>query len=256
MAFIPMPKVSLITITYNAEKYLERTIQSIIRQTYPHIEYLIIDGGSKDGTLAIIRKYENHITRWVSEPDKGIYDAMNKGLNLATGDFIWYMNAGDEIYAADTLEKIFAQGADADVYYGETEFRDLEGNYLGLRSEVTPLKLPENLTWRDLQMGLLVCHQALLVGKSIAVQYDLDHFYSADTDWVIRCLKKAQKTVHTHQVLAIYLQGGFSRRNLRQSLLDRFAIMQKHFGFLRTVWNHLRIIFRSIRFILTHRKGY
>jgi glycosyltransferase involved in cell wall biosynthesis len=249
------PVVSIITITYNAEKFLEKTIRSVLAQTYPHIEYIIIDGKSKDSTVDIIKRYEANIAQWISEPDKGIYDAMNKGLARATGEFVWFMNAGDEIFAPDTLEKMMSLPT-ADVYYGETEFRDLAGKYLGLRSEVTPLRLPARLTWRSLQMGLMVCHQAILVRRTIAPQYDLAHHYSADTDWVIRALKQAQTVQNAHATIAIYLQGGFSRRNLKQSLLDRFAIMRKHYGLLPTLWNHVRIVFRSLWFLIRKGKKY
>ncbi len=250
------PLVSIITVTYQAESYLEATIQSVLKQTYPHLEYIIIDGGSQDGTLEIIRRYEEKISHWLSEPDEGIYDAMNKGIRQASGDYLWFINAGDEIYAEDTLEKIFQAPPWADVYYGEAEFRDLEGNYLGLRSEVTPLKLPSKLHWRSLKRGMVVCHQAILVNKSIVVDYDLSHPYSADIDWIIRCLQKAEKIQHTHLILAIYLQGGFSRRHLRASLLDRFRILQKHYGFVQNIWNHGLILLRSLAFILRRRRGY
>lgn len=249
------PLVSIITITYNAERFLEKTILSIVAQTYPHIEYIIIDGKSKDGTLDIIKRYEQHISYWISEPDKGIYDAMNKGLEAAKGDYVWFMNAGDEIFAPNTLANIMNLPP-ADVYYGETEFRDLAGKYMGLRSEVTPLKLPAKLTWRSLQMGLMVCHQAIIVRKSMAPLYDLAHHYSADTDWVIRVLKQTNNITNVKNNVAIYLQGGFSRRNLKKSLLDRFAIMRKHYGFLPTLWNHVRILFRSVWFLLRKRRRY
>jgi len=247
--------VSIITITYNAEAFLAKTIQSVLAQTYPHIEYLIIDGQSKDKTVEIIKQYEDKIAYWISEPDRGIYDAMNKGLAQATGAYIWFMNAGDEIFAPDTLEKIMHLPT-ADVYYGETVFRDLAGKYLGLRSEVTPLRLPAHLTWRSLQMGLMVCHQAILVRKEIAPLYDLTHHYSADIDWVIGSLKKAKTVQNAQQPIAIYLQGGFSRRNLRQSLLDRFAILRKHYGFVPTLWNHVRIVARSLYFMFRTGKKY
>ena len=249
------PVVSIITITYNAEKFLEKTIQSVLAQTYPHIEYIIIDGGSKDGTIDIIKRYEARLGQWISEPDKGIYDAMNKGLARATGEYVWFMNAGDEIFAPETTEKIM-QSLPADIYYGETEFRDLERKYLGLRSEVTPLKLPAKMTWRSLQMGLMVCHQAIIVRRSIAPLYDLAHPYSADIDWVIRSLKNAQTITNVNATVAIYLQGGFSRRNLRKSLLDRFAILRKHYGLLPTLWNHARIVWRSISFLVRKGKKY
>lgn len=250
------PKISIITITYNAERYLERTIKSIVAQSYPNIEYIIIDGQSSDATLEIARRYEAHIQQIVSEADKGIYDAMNKGLALASGDYVWFMNAGDQIAKPETLSRIVASQPEADIYYGETEFYDLEGNYLGIRSEATPLKLPKQLHWQDLRLGLMVCHQAILVRRQLAPTYDLSHPYSADIDWVIRALKASQKVVNVGESIAIYLQGGFSRRHLRKSLWDRFLILRKHFGLVPTIFNHFRIVLRSLRYLLLKRKGY
>jgi glycosyltransferase involved in cell wall biosynthesis len=140
-------KLTIITITYNAEQFLERTILSVANQTVQDFEYLIIDGGSKDRTLEIIKNHEKSITRWISEKDKGIYDAMNKGLNLASGDFVWFMNAGDQIHDSQVVEKLLKAIEDnADVYYGETLFVNDNGENLGLRSVVTPHGLPKNLS--------------------------------------------------------------------------------------------------------------
>ncbi|WP_299457913.1 glycosyltransferase family 2 protein [uncultured Microscilla sp.] len=252
-----LPRISIITVCFNAEKYLERTIQSIITQTYPHIEYLIIDGQSKDGTLDIIKKYEANIDQWISEPDKGLYDAMNKGMELAKGDFVWFMNAGDEIRTPEVLTDMFAKETDGDVYYGETEFLDLERNPLGIRSKATPHRLPEQLHWKDMQQGMVVCHQSILVRKSIAEPYDYEqHPYSADIDWVIKVLKRSKKTINAHQILAIYLQGGFSRKHLKASLKDRYQILKKHYGLWTTLKNHVLIVLRSVWFILKRGKGY
>ncbi|MDR2147149.1 MAG: glycosyltransferase, partial [Tannerella sp.] len=88
------PLFSIITVTYNAEKVLERTVLSVVNQTYPHVEFIVIDGASKDGTVRIIRHFETGIRYWVSEADGGIYDAMNKGLKAASGDYVWFLNAG------------------------------------------------------------------------------------------------------------------------------------------------------------------
>lgn len=103
------PLISVVTVSYNAVLTIEQTILSVINQTYPHIEYIIIDGGSTDGTVDIIKKYANRIAYWVSEPDKGIYDAMNKGIRTAKGEWINFMNAGDLFYSKDTLEKVFSK---------------------------------------------------------------------------------------------------------------------------------------------------
>lgn len=99
------PLISVVTVSYNAVSTIEQTILSVINQTYPHIEYIIIDGGSTDGTVDIIKKYADKIAYWVSEPDKGIYDAMNKGIKVATGEWINFMNSGDCLYRNDTIEK-------------------------------------------------------------------------------------------------------------------------------------------------------
>ena len=99
----PHPKFSIITVTYNAAKVLEDTIQSIVTQTYKKLEYIIVDGGSTDETLDIIHKYQEHITTVISEPDQGLYDAMNKGIKLATGDYLCFLNAGDGLHEDDTL---------------------------------------------------------------------------------------------------------------------------------------------------------
>ena len=106
------PLVSIITICLNNEKYLEQTIQSVVNQTYKKIEYIIIDGGSTDKSLEIIKKYESQITYWKSEPDKGIYDAMNKGTKIARGDYVFYLNAGDYLYSEDAIEKVLHLAVD------------------------------------------------------------------------------------------------------------------------------------------------
>ena len=101
------PTFSIITITYNAVRLVEQTLLNVLSQSYPNIEYIVIDGGSTDGTVDIIRRYESGLAYWVSEPDKGIYDAMNKGLQKATGDYVWFINAGDTLCSSDTVHQSF-----------------------------------------------------------------------------------------------------------------------------------------------------
>jgi len=244
-----MPTVSIITITYNAERFLERTIRSIVAQQATDYEYLIIDGASKDGTLDIIRRYEPHVTRWISEPDKGLYDAMNKGLRMATGDYVWFMNAGDEIHDPQTLPGLLdrIRATAADVYYSDALFVQDNGTAVGLRSQVTPHTLPHTLTWRDMALGMKVCHQAFIARRSIAPNYPTDNL-SADLDWEIRCLKAAGRVEFLPFVLCRYLIGGLSVQQHRRSLTDRFRVLVHHFGLIPTVFNHGRIVWRSIRF--------
>ena len=115
------PKISVVTVCFNAVEGIEKTILSVINQTYQNIEYIIIDGGSTDGTLDIIRKYADHIDYWVSEPDKGIYDAMNKGIKVATGEWINFMNAGDKFHNSKVISSLFNHkmiSLNPDVIYG------------------------------------------------------------------------------------------------------------------------------------------
>jgi glycosyltransferase involved in cell wall biosynthesis len=281
-----LPIVSVITVVRNGSSLIEKTIRSVIAQTYPNIEYIVIDGGSSDGTAEIVRRYENRISYWISEPDRGIYDAMNKGLAAATGDYVWFMNAGDRIYADDILEKIFevdpVRAADgwgtphrAEIYYGDTMIVNSEHHEIGLRR----LRPPEVLTWKSFQMGMLVCHQAILVSREIAAPFDPQYKHAADFDWVVRALKKAQSSrregqgrqeahgskagrssslipdfnpgipfphkaqgiINTHRVLCAFLEGGHSKKNMGISLWERFRSMVRHYGVITTVLRHIPI---------------
>ena len=131
------PTFSIITITYNAVRLVEQTLLNVLSQSYPNIEYIVIDGGSTDGTVDIIRRYESGLAYWVSEPDKGIYDAMNKGLQKATGDYVWFINAGDTLCSSDTVQSVVSRlqkrKALPDIIYGETNIVDEERRSLGLR---------------------------------------------------------------------------------------------------------------------------
>lgn len=231
------PTLTVITVVYNNARDIERTLLSVVRQTYPHIEYLVIDGGSTDGTVQVIKQYAEHITRWVSEPDGGIYEAMNKGLSMASGDYVLFMNSGDEIYSADTVAHVFASAADADIYYGETELFDNNWESLGLRRHA----IPDRFTWRSFRYGMNVSHQAIYVRRSIAGRYDTKYRLSADIDWVIRAAKQAKHIVNTRHIVAKYLVGGLSKQRHRQSLKERFRIFSKHYGLLPNLINHVVI---------------
>lgn len=237
--------MSIITITYNAEAFLERTLESIVRQTDQDFEYLLIDGGSKDGTLEIAERHRPRINVWVSEPDKGLYDAMNKGLSRASGRYVWFMNAGDEIAEPDAVEKLKHLMEQApDVIFSDTLMVDNSGTVVGLRSELLPHKVPEILTWEKYRMGMLICHQSFIARKAIAPLYLTDNL-SADIDWEIKCLKSASRAVPYPGILARYLTGGISQRQQWKSWTDRYKVLQKHFGFLPNLYHHFRILLRA-----------
>jgi len=234
---------SIITVAYNASQWLERTIQSVISQSYSNIEYIIIDGNSTDGTLEIIKKYQPSIARCISEPDNGLYDAMNKGLKLATGDYVWFLNAGDTLYSKNTVQEIVnTLGGEnlPDVIYGETQIIDSQGNLLAMRR----LKAPKKLSWKSFRMGMLVCHQSFIVKRTIAAQYDLQYRFTADYDWCIRCMKKASVIFNTHLVLSRFMEAGLSAENRKESLKERYRIMCENYGKpatqIRHIWFALR----------------
>lgn len=232
------PKFSIITVTYNAADTIEDTIQSVISQTYHHVEYIIIDGASKDNTLNIVDRYREHITCLVSEPDKGLYDAMNKGMQLATGDYLCFLNAGDSFHEDDTLQLMVHSLRNTeklpDVLYGETELVDSEGHFVRMRR----LSAPETLNWKSFQQGMLVCHQAFFARRELTEPYDLHYRFSADFDWCIRIMKKANVLHNTHLTLIDYLEEGMTTQNHQASLRERFYIMTRHYGWLSTILHH------------------
>ena len=245
-----LPKVSIITVVFNARSTLERTILSVQALDYPHVEYIVVDGGSTDGTLELIHRYKDQINQWISEPDKGLYDAMNKGLKLASGDYVWFINAGDEVAAPQVLTRLFERTPGADIYYGDTMIVDMEGREIGHRR----LSPPEHLTWRDFRKGMLVSHQSVLVSRQLARPYDLRYRFSADYDWVLTALKKAKHVVNGQMVLSRFLDGGLTKNNIIPGLKERFGIMRKNYGFLVTVFHHIPITCRFIRYLLINRR--
>jgi glycosyltransferase involved in cell wall biosynthesis len=240
------PLVSIITVVYNGVETLECTIQSIINQTYKNIEYIIVDGVSNDGTQDLIKQYESGISKWISEPDNGLYDAMNKGMKIATGDYFWFINSGDEIASPDILQKVFEKQDNADIYYGETVMIDKNSQVIGNR-RLTP---PKNLTWKDLRNGMLVSHQSIIVSRKVAGEYDTKYRFSADFEWTLVSLKKSNKTVNTHLILTKFLDGGLTKKNILPGLGERFKIMCNYFGFFQTVIYHIPIGFRFLWYVI------
>jgi len=244
------PILSVITVVYNNVQDIERTMLSVLTQTYPRIEYIIIDGKSTDGTLKIINRYKDQVAKIFSEKDEGIYDAMNKGLAAATGDYVIFMNSGDEFYERDTVQMVFDSSPNADIYYGETEMIDAEGKSLGQRRH----KAPKEFTWKDFRYGMSISHQAIYVRRQLAIPYNLRYKLSADIDWIIRAAHQAKKIVNVNQYVAKYLVGGMSKAKHRESLIERFAIMQRYYGLIPTIANHVVIAFNLGWYWLKNRR--
>lgn len=240
-----MKSLSVITVTYNAGKTLERTLKSVREQTYPYVEHIIVDGKSKDNTVALIQLYENPKLKWISEPDSGLYDAMNKAVTMATGDYLCFLNAGDMFFLAETVEKMmnsFQPSSAPDILYGETAIVDNNGTFLRMRR----LKAPETLSWESFKQGMLVCHQAFIVKRTLFEPYDLNYRFSADVDWCIRLMKKSRRIHNTHLTLINYLDEGVTTANRKASLKERYRIMVKYYGQVSTFLHHVWFVVRAI----------
>lgn len=257
-----MISFSIITISYNASEVIQPTLDSVFSQDYPHVEHLIVDGASNDDTVAMAQSYKSkndasgggHVVVISSEPDKGLYDAMNKGLQLATGDYVLFLNAGDCLAAPDTLSRVAGAATVGDgeqlpvVIYGDTDVYDADGRYVGPRH----LSVPEHLTWRSFRRGMLVCHQAFYALREVAAvePYNLDYRLSADVDWCIRVMRRGEtegrSLKNVHGVVCHYLEGGMSIQNHRASLKERFHIMRSHYGLFSTLLWHCWFFVRQI----------
>ncbi len=245
---------TIITCTYNAAKHIDRTLESVRGQSYPHIEHFIIDGVSNDDTVKKAQTYAYDSRYPVivkSEPDNGLYDAMNKGIQLAKGDYIIFLNAGDIFHEEDTLTSIAGKLRGKSlpgVIYGDTDIVDEKGIFLRKRR----LSPPETLSWESFKEGMLVCHQAFYARTDIAKQvpYNLDYKYSADVDWCIRIMKEAEKQglelMNSHETLCSYLKGGMTTQSHQASLIERFKIMSHHYGTFTTIFQHLWFVIRAI----------
>lgn len=231
------PTISVITICYNAGHALRHTVASVCSQTYPHVEYIVVDGVSTDRSLETINDYYPLISRIISEPDNGIYDAMNKGLSIASGDYVCFMNAGDSFASRDTLSDALGgiTGELPDIIYGETDIVDSEYRYVRHRR----LRAPEQLKYESFRHGMVVCHQSFYARRSIAPLYDTQYQFSADVDWCLHILRRAQHIHNTHLTLTHYLEEGTTTRNHCASLRERFRIMRRHYGFIPTLTSHI-----------------
>ena len=244
------PLFSIVTINYNASPTIERTIRSVASQSFNDYEHIIVDGASKDNTLEIIDRVPGNELRTVySEPDNGLYDAMNKGLGYANGQYLIFLNAGDKFHSSDTLAEIAETIRTKNfpgVVYGQTNLVDNDGKFIAQRH----LSAPDKLQYKDFARGMLVCHQAFVVLRRIAPLYNLKWRYSADYEWCLICLQHSRKNEFTGSVLIDYLSEGLTTANRRRSLIERFKIMSHYFGFWPTLWRHLGFVRR----FLNHKK--
>lgn len=243
------PLFSIITITYNAESEIPATLRSVDAQTFTDYEHLIIDGAGTDRTIDLAMGKGNiprNPRRQVySEPDKGLYDAMNKGLAKARGKYVFFLNAGDSFTAVDTLSKYAAAVlSDPDIIYADTQLVDAQRNLVGPRH----LSVPERLTFESFAQGMLVCHQAFCMRRAKAPLYDLTYRFSADYEWCLRCLQATtpDKAYNLNCVAIDYLTDGLTDKNRKASLKERYKIMCKYYGIMSTTFRHIGFAARAL----------
>lgn len=208
-------KISIITVSFNAKDSIEKTILSVINQNYTEIEYLIIDGGSTDGTIEIIKKYENKISYWHSESDNGIYDAMNKGIKLATGKWINFMNAGDIFYSQDTIKlcaNLLKKEENIDILYGNTILVSKDSQYLSY-----PHKL------NDLNNHITFCHQSCLIKGELIKQnlFNLKYKIAADYNQIRTLYKLGYRFQYINIPIAYFeAENGVSSMRIKEQEIE------------------------------------
>lgn len=248
------PLFSIITVTYNAAATLPVTLESVKEQSCKLFEYIVMDGVSSDRTLKLAIDAGIEQSRIYSSPDSGIYDAMNKAMQVAKGEYLIFLNAGDRFHSSDTLQRIADAVMNNDfpgIVYGQTDLVDICGRYIAPRH----LSAPDELTLKSFAGGMVVCHQAFVVLRKLAQPYDLKYRYSADYEWCIRCLQRSRRNVLIDGVIIDYLNEGTTTANRRASLMERFRIMSYYYGFWPTLVRHLGFIPRFVRHRSMENKG-
>lgn len=214
----PKPLVTIITVVFNGELFLEETILSVIKQTYDNVEYIIIDGGSTDSTLEIIKKYENYIDYWVSEKDCGIYDAMNKGIMLAAGEWINFMNAGDRFFESDIIAEIFrnSYSSEVNVLYGdvETDYGDFKVKHKAGSLE-------------NLKYGMQFSHQSTFFKTQYHKQnkYNLSYQLSSDFYVIFNAYLNNTGFKYLGKVVSTVSTDGVSEKRICKSIIECWKIV-------------------------------
>lgn len=234
------PLFSIITVTWNAGKVIAPTLESVLAQSNTDYEYLLIDGASSDDTVDQVKAAQIPNTRIYSERDKGLYDAMNKGIIRAKGVYLIFLNAGDAFASPNVLDRIAEQAkTNPDIIYGQTQLVNEDRKVVGNRH----LTAPEKLSLNSFKQGMLVCHQAFVARRSIVGYYDLSYRFSADYEWCLRCLITSQKNAYLGgEPIISFLTDGMTDKNQRASLKERYKIMCKYFGTAPTILRHISFL--------------
>ena len=241
MSILKEPLITIITVVYNCEQTLAKTIESVINQSYKNLQYIIIDGGSTDNTVNIIKSYSDQISFWESQKDDGIYDAINKGIKMATGDVIGIINADDfyEENAAKIIAENFEEGLV--IYHGS------------LRNIADDGKIfvnPATKNVRNLKRGMVLNHPATFVNKSVydtLGAFSTEYKVAGDWDFILRSYLNKVKFIKIDEVLANFSLGGVSG-SISLEYLDELSRVRKNNGLYKT-WDKY-YIYDKIRFLL------
>lgn len=239
------PLVSIITACLNSEKTIEQTIQSVIDQTYPNIEYIIIDGGSTDGTLEIINKYADHVKKWISEPDRGVYDGMNKGILCSTGEILYFLNSGDYIYNTKIIENIVEDFSSENIFgvYGNVEVQ----NDRRKKKVIRGCKVSYNkLLFRH------ICHQALFVRRFLFDEIGLfstSFKLASDHEFIIKSIKKYPDNFrYIDEILATYRDGGMSCKNMDKMKIEELNIIASNYNIIQFIFGAIVCAYVALRY--------
>jgi glycosyltransferase involved in cell wall biosynthesis len=243
---IEQPLISIITVVYNGEKYLQQTIDSVVNQTYDNIEYIIVDGASSDRTLEIIKKNTNKITKWVSEPDKGLYDAMNKGYQMASGELVGTINSDDwyEKNAVQTIVNTYLECPDKKVFHGDKNCIEINGN--------THVKKARTSTFLFKYHAMVFNHPTMFIHKDIYKnqKYNINLSSLADYQYALE-VYYADKTAFYYipQVISNFRLGGISGNlSLWQSIKENYIARQK--AGMSFIERNFAVVFRLVFIVL------
>lgn len=248
-------KVSIVTVSYNSAKTIEQTIKSVINQTYSNIEYIVIDGGSTDGTVDIIKKYEDRIAYWVSEPDDGIFDAMNKGIKIATGEVVGIINSDDwyENNAVEIVAREFCCDKNMDILVGNVYYRDYHGNILDVRRNGSLDKYVKKV--------MPINHPGMFVRREVYRAYggyDVEFPLASDYEFICRMYKLGCIVNYNKYILSNFRENGATStfdswkglKNCFRLAKEEYRIQEKHFQHKNVFRTIMRCVFSIIKFIL------
>jgi len=230
------PLVTVITVVFNGEQLIEETILSVLNQSYEDVEYIVIDGGSNDGTLKILSKYNDKIYYWLSEPDRGIYDAMNKGIALARGEWINFMNCGDRFVSADVLNFFLEKNYEADIIFGDAivQYPSFEATFK---------KVPLASMWQRIPF----CHQASFTKATLLKQwnFNLQYKLSSDFDFIYRAYLNHKKFLYINKVICLFdFKTGATIKNALKSIYERRdAVLSQNFSVTKWFYFNFLILY-------------